>query len=171
MSNEELNLLNEMKENCLKKGQYIDEKAKDKFNMLCHCEDFIIENYEQKQEIKRLNKEKENLTNIVANKIIKDYDIETPLKDELNKTRIKNIGLESENTRLNNIINELEKSLKERIDFRRKEMIDFEKDIQFSNYEEQKVCKEEMVIRNFEIIELQDTLDKIQELKGDGSNV
>lgn len=74
-------------------------------------------------------------------------------------------SIEEENQKLNNIINELEKWLKEKIDYRRKEMIEFEEDIQFSNYEEQQVNKEEMVIRNFEIIELQDTLDKLQELK------
>lgn len=74
MSNEELNLLNEMKENCLKKGQYIDEKAKDKFNMLCHCEDFIIENYEQSKEIERLNN--------IINKIIEFLQREQIKKGE-----------------------------------------------------------------------------------------
>ena len=74
---------------------------------------------------------------------------------------------QQEVNRLNNIINELEKYIKEKINYRRKEMIDFEKDIQFSNFEEQQTNKEEMVIRNFEIIELQDTLDKLQELKGE----
>lgn len=43
---DEISLLEEMKSNCLKKGQYIDEKAKDKFNMLCHLEDFGIAYYE-----------------------------------------------------------------------------------------------------------------------------
>ena len=42
----EIALLEEMKSNCLKKGQYIDEKAKDKFKMLCHLEDFSIAYYE-----------------------------------------------------------------------------------------------------------------------------
>ena len=37
---EETALKEEMKERCLAKGQYIDEKAKDKFKMLCHLEDF-----------------------------------------------------------------------------------------------------------------------------------
>ena len=42
----EISLLEEMKSNCLKKGQYIDDKAKDKFKMLCHLEDFSIAYYE-----------------------------------------------------------------------------------------------------------------------------
>lgn len=43
---DEISLLEEMKSNCLKKGQYIDDKAKDKFKMLCHLEDFSIAYYE-----------------------------------------------------------------------------------------------------------------------------
>ena len=103
MSNEELDLLNEMKENCLKKGQYIDEKAKDKFNMLCHCEDFIIENYEQSKEIERLN----------------------------------------------NIINELEKYIEESYKYNSKCLSTI---FEARAFEDNKI------------------LDKLQELKGDGSN-
>ena len=62
---------------------------------------------EKDKEIERLNKENENLTNIVANKIIKDYDIETPLKDELNKERIKNVNLSDENNILKSVIKEV----------------------------------------------------------------
>lgn len=50
----EISLLEEMKSNCLKKGQYIDEKAKDKFNMLCHLEDFGIAYYELLDVIKEV---------------------------------------------------------------------------------------------------------------------
>ena len=46
LSLDEISLLEEMKSNCLKKGQYIDDKAKDKFKMLCHLEDFSIAYYE-----------------------------------------------------------------------------------------------------------------------------
>lgn len=46
LSLDEIALLEEMKSNCLKKGQYIDDKAKDKFKMLCHLEDFSIAYYE-----------------------------------------------------------------------------------------------------------------------------
>ena len=52
---EEAGLLDEMKSRCLNKGQYIDEKAKDKFKMLCHLEDYGLQYYEQQQEIEILN--------------------------------------------------------------------------------------------------------------------
>ena len=52
---EEAGLLDEMKSRCLNKGQYIDEKAKDKFKMLCHLEDYGLQYYEQQKEIERLN--------------------------------------------------------------------------------------------------------------------
>ena len=71
---------------------------------------------EKDKEIERLNKEKENLTNIVANKIIKDYDIETPLKDELNKERIKNVNLSDENNILKNVIKEAREYIQDRYD-------------------------------------------------------
>ena len=50
----EISLLEEMKSNCLKKGQYIDDKAKDKFKMLCHLEDFSIAYYELLDSIKEV---------------------------------------------------------------------------------------------------------------------
>ena len=43
-----------MKERCLAKGQYIDEKAKEKFNMLCHLEDFEVQYWELQEENKQL---------------------------------------------------------------------------------------------------------------------
>ena len=51
---DEISLLEEMKSNCLKKGQYIDDKAKDKFKMLCHLEDFSIAYYELLDVIKKV---------------------------------------------------------------------------------------------------------------------
>lgn len=50
----ELELKEEMKSRCLTKGQYIDEKAKDKFNMLCHLEDFEAQYYNLLDVIKEL---------------------------------------------------------------------------------------------------------------------
>ena len=47
-------LKEEMKERCLAKGQYIDEKAKDKFKMLCHLEDFEVQYWELQEENKQL---------------------------------------------------------------------------------------------------------------------
>lgn len=55
LSLEETKLKEEMKERCLTKGQYIDEKAKDKFNMLCHLEDFEIQYFNLLQENKELH--------------------------------------------------------------------------------------------------------------------
>ena len=51
---EETALKEEMKERCLAKGQYIDEKAKDKFKMLCHLEDFEVQYWELQEENKQL---------------------------------------------------------------------------------------------------------------------
>jgi len=54
LSLDEISLLEEIKSNCLKKGQYIDDKAKDKFKMLCHLEDFSIAYYELLDVIKEV---------------------------------------------------------------------------------------------------------------------
>ena len=47
---EETKLKEEMKERCLAKGQYKDENAKAKFNMLCHLEDFEVQYWELEQQ-------------------------------------------------------------------------------------------------------------------------
>ena len=57
LSLDEISLLEEMKSNCLKKGQYIDDKAEDKFKMLCHLEDFSIAYYELLDVIKEVREE------------------------------------------------------------------------------------------------------------------
>lgn len=54
LSLDEISLLEKMKSSCLKKGQYIDEKAKDKFKVLCHLEDFSIAYYELLDVIKEV---------------------------------------------------------------------------------------------------------------------
>lgn len=46
-------LKEEMKERCLAKGQYIDENAKAKFEMLCHLEDFEVQYLELQQQNKQ----------------------------------------------------------------------------------------------------------------------
>jgi hypothetical protein len=51
---EETALKEEMKNRCLNKGQYIDEKAEDKFKMLCHLEDFEIQYWELKDNWNKL---------------------------------------------------------------------------------------------------------------------
>ena len=50
----EIALKEEMKERCLAKGQYIDENAKAKFEMLCHLEDFEVQYWELQQENEQL---------------------------------------------------------------------------------------------------------------------
>ena len=52
---EETRLKEEMKSRCLTKGQYVDENAKAKFDMLCHLENFEIQYWELQQENKKLN--------------------------------------------------------------------------------------------------------------------
>ena len=54
---EETRLKEQMKERCLAKGQYIDENAKAKFDMLCHLEDFEVQYWELQQENQSLKKE------------------------------------------------------------------------------------------------------------------
>ena len=44
--------------------------------------------------IKDLQKENKELSHIVANKVITDYDIDTPLKKELNEANLKIVSLE-----------------------------------------------------------------------------
>ena len=44
--------------------------------------------------VKQLQKENKELSHIVANKVISDYDIDTPLKKELNEVNLKMVSLE-----------------------------------------------------------------------------
>lgn len=81
LSREEQALFDEMKERCLTKGQYKDEKAKDKFKMLCHLEDFMIQYWEllkqQKEFIKYMNDIIEDLeTEDVDDEEMKGYLIQ-----------------------------------------------------------------------------------------------
>ena len=81
LSREEQALFDEMKERCLAKGQYKDEKAKDKFKMLCHLEDFMIQYWEllkqQKEFIKYMNAIIEDLeTEDVDDEEMKGYLIQ-----------------------------------------------------------------------------------------------
>lgn len=52
---EETRLKEEMKSHCLAKGQYVDENAKAKFDMLCHLEDFEVQYWKLQEENKKLN--------------------------------------------------------------------------------------------------------------------
>ena len=54
LTDEEVKLLLEMKDRCLNGGQYVDENAKKKFNMLCHLEDFQVGYYNLLQDLNKL---------------------------------------------------------------------------------------------------------------------
>ena len=75
LSREEQALFDEMKERCLAKGQYKDEKAKDKFKMLCHLEDFMIQYWELKKQQKEFIK--------YMNDIIEDLETEDVDDEEM----------------------------------------------------------------------------------------
>lgn len=60
-------LKEEMKERCLTKGQYIDENAKAKFEMLCHLEDFEVQYWELQQENKQLKEKVNKLEILIEN--------------------------------------------------------------------------------------------------------
>ena len=70
---EETKLKEEIKERCLAKGQYIDENAKAKFEMLCHLEDFEVQYWELQQENKQL---KDKIPSIIQNNSCKYISIE-----------------------------------------------------------------------------------------------
>lgn len=87
---EETRLKEEMKERCLNKGQYIDENAKAKFDMLCHLEDFEIQYWELLKENKILKQNAENNDKVVdkvnwENMLLKKENKQ--LKDNWNKLK------------------------------------------------------------------------------------
>lgn len=67
LSIEETKLKEEMKANCLANGQYIDEKAKEKFKMLCHLEDFEVIYWNSQQENEKLTAEKNVQKEMIEN--------------------------------------------------------------------------------------------------------
>ena len=69
---EETRLKEEIKSRCLAKGQYVDENAKTKFDMICHLENFEAQYWELQQENKQL---KDNWNKL------KEYIKETKLKE------------------------------------------------------------------------------------------
>lgn len=85
---EETKLKEEMKERCLAKGQYKDENAKAKFNMLCHLEDFEIQYWKLQKENEILKQNAENNDKVVdkvnwENQLLKKENQE--LKEKLDK--------------------------------------------------------------------------------------
>ena len=87
---EETRLKEEMKNNCLKVGKYKDEKAKDKFEMLCHLEDFEVQYWELQKENEILKENAENNDKVVdkvnwENQLLKKKNKQ--LKDNWNKLK------------------------------------------------------------------------------------
>lgn len=83
---EETRLKEEMKSRCLAKGQYVDENAKKKFDMLCHLEDFEIQYWELQKKNKQLKKVIDKATKFIncinGGKICNEFN--TYLDDLLN---------------------------------------------------------------------------------------
>lgn len=87
---EETKLKEEMKSRCLAKGQYVDENAKKKFDMLCHLEDFEVQYWELQKENKILRENAENNDKVVdkvnwENQLLKKENEQ--LKDNWNKLK------------------------------------------------------------------------------------
>lgn len=57
----ECELLNEMKDRCLNGGKYKDEKAKEKFKMICHLEDYCVQYYQLLDYINQLETNRDEL--------------------------------------------------------------------------------------------------------------
>ena len=84
---EETKLKEEMKERCLAKGQYKDENAKAKFNMLCHLEDFENQYWElllQHWELLQENKHEKEVIDKATNElfILKDMIYKPETREE-----------------------------------------------------------------------------------------
>lgn len=78
LSREEQALFDEMKERCLARGQYKDEKAKDKFKMLCHLEDFMIQYWELQQQNQKYKEVMNKLKEIIESYNLGKYDYSIP---------------------------------------------------------------------------------------------
>jgi len=97
---EETSLKEEMKARTLIFGEYTDPKAKDKFNVLCHLEDFEIECWELEKENKKLKK-------VISKAINKLKQLDKQVQNGLCKENY--MG----GARTKNLINELKDILKE----------------------------------------------------------
>ena len=72
--------------------------------------------YETSQDIMYEMQEKiEELTRLVSNKVMADYDYDSILKQQLNEERLKYVALEESKNIVENILTEFEKSLEEEI--------------------------------------------------------
>lgn len=91
---EETALKEEMKERCLAKGQYIDEKAKDKFKMLCHLEDFEVQYWKLQQENKQLKDKLSKIETLIINHNCDTGDIYYKYNSRFLKSELKQRILE-----------------------------------------------------------------------------
>ena len=118
---EEIALKEEMKERCLAKGQYVDENAKKKFDMLCHLEDFEVQYWELQKENKTLKENAENNDKVVdkvnwENRLLKKENEQ--LKGNWNKIKeYFNERIEFCDNRLSSPFCNFEKTTKERLIF------------------------------------------------------
>ena len=74
----ECELLNEMKDRCLNGGKYKDEKAKEKFKMICHLEDYCVQYYQLLDYINQLETNRDEAIEYLRYAL--DEEKETPSK-------------------------------------------------------------------------------------------
>ena len=68
-------------------------------------------NEDLKNYVKQLQQENKELTRLIANKVVVNYDYDSILKKQLNEERLKYIALEESKNEIENTINDLEKWL------------------------------------------------------------
>lgn len=98
-----------------------------------------------KKAIKELLRENKELSHIVANKVISDYDIDTPLKKELGEANLKIVSLEDELYCYKQEKEDLIKWLEDKIKVN---------DLKGYNYEKVYICGKETVYK--------EVLDKVR---------
>ena len=91
---EETRLKEQMKERCLAKGQYKDEKAKDKFDMLCHLEDFEVQYWELEKENIQLKDKLSKIETLIINHNCDTGDIYYKYNSKFLKSELKQRILE-----------------------------------------------------------------------------
>ena len=68
-------------------------------------------NEDLKNYVKQLQQENKELTRLIANKVVVNYDYDSILKKQLNEERLKYIALEESKNEIENTINDFEKWL------------------------------------------------------------
>lgn len=125
-----------------------DEKFVEKYEELlnkgyCNCNEMnCIDNNSPRRIldiVKNLQQENKELSRIVANKVISDYDIDTPLKTELGEARLKIVSLEDVLHEYKKEKEDLIKWLEDMIDWTAKKSNIGEK-MKKDHTEQQKIC-------------------------------